>query len=272
MSTFLKFKSRPGAVTSATAAKRGRAPWGRMRGAAGRRTGKDRAAMALAVAKQALRATRKLNAQRELKFFEEDLVNLDLGIDVTGQYPGATGAVIGNGGACFPLAYIAQGVTESTRVGEHIQVKQIEIRGHFTNNFMACGALRMIVFRDKQTTSFSGQPLPANVLQVLRTNSLYLYDNVDRWEIYHDETMEWNQVNDVGYPTRTGFQFKKKVDVDCEFSGAGANSIEKNGLYLLLIMDYYPGGALATDTTVVVPAAGNYGLIDLTTRVMFQDP
>jgi len=270
MSTLTKFRSRPGASTSSAAVKRG--GYRRMRGATRVASSKDRAAMALAVAKQALRATRKLNAQRELKWHEATLVNLDLGIDVTGQYPGATGAVIGNGGACFPLAYIAQGITENTRVGEHIQVKQIEIRGHFTNNFMACGALRMIVFRDKQTTSFSGQPIPANVLQVLRTNSLYLYDNVDRWEVYTDQTMEWTQVNDVGYPARTGFQFKKKIDVDCEFSASTANSIEKNGLYCLLIMDYYPGGALATDTTVVVPAASNYGLIDLTTRVMFQDP
>jgi len=264
------YKSRfgPGANTPAAASRRYRG----VRGAARAASSKDRAAVALAYAKRALQATRKLANSRELKFHEGTLVNLDLGVDVTGQWPSSTGAVIGNGGAVLPLTTIAQGVAETQRVGERVQVKQIEVRGHFTNNYMPCGALRMIVFRDKQLNSvFGAQPSPAQVLQVTRTNSLYLYDNIDRWEVYTDQTISWTK-EDTNYNIqRTGFQFKKKVDVTVGFNANGTGSADSNGLYLLLIMDYYEGGATAYDTTKVVPAAANYGLIDVTARVMFTD-
>lgn len=264
MSTLSRSRFGPGANTAAAAAKRGR----KVRGV-GRQ---DRAALALAYAKRALQASRKVERQRELKFHEGTLVNLDVGVDVTGQWPSSTGAVIGNGGAVLPLTTIPQGVAETQRVGERVQVKQIEIRGHFTNNYMAAGALRMIVFRDKQLNSvFGAQATPATVLQVTRTNSLYLYDNIDRWEVYSDQTVEFNKPDLNGYYTRTGFQFKKKVDVSVGFNSNGTGSADSNGLYCLLLMDYYPGGATAYDTTVVVPAAANYGLIDVTGRVMFTD-
>lgn len=243
------------------------------RGAAGR---KDSGALALAMAKRALQATRKLEASQELKVTENNLVNYFVGTDVTGQWPGSTGAVVGNGGAVCPLAYVAQGTTDLTRVGEQIIAREIEIRGHIAKgeDIYPAGALRMIVFRDKQTIPFSGQPIPANVLQLLRTHSLLQYDNIDRYEIYTDQLISWdgalsgNTANPAG-TLRVPFHYKKKINVPVHFSAGTANSVEKNGLYVLFLLDVYSKSALADTTWTVAP--GEYILMDCAARLKFTD-
>lgn len=269
-SFFAKQKFKSAANTTGALLPRARV-YRRVRGTRGVAGGKASAALALAVAKRALQETRKLNAERELKMAEYTLVNYDCGTDATGQWPGATGAVVGNGGAVFPLHYIAQGTSDLTRVGEQIVAKQIEIRGHLGNGYpYASGALRMIVFRDKQTIPFSGQPIPGNVLQVTRTNSLMLWDNIDRYEVYADETYNWEEVQISGsHATRVPFQFKKKINVPIHFSQGTANSVEKNGLYVMFILDVFPGG-VGVDTTVIV-GPGERTLMDVTARLTFTD-
>ena len=149
------FSSKNGVYTS-TGVSSGRPVRGVRRGE-GR---KGAAALALATAKRALQATRKLNDERELKIFENTFVNQLMGNDVTTQWASAQGAVIGNGGAVMPLVFMPQGVGgKQNRVGEQILVKMIELRGHYTTDAdIGCSALRMIVFRDKRQRGSSRFP------------------------------------------------------------------------------------------------------------------
>lgn len=263
------FSSRPAPSTSGALLKRTR----RVRGTRGVASGKASAAVALATAKRALQAARKLSAERELKVLENNLVNQLLGNDVTSQWASAQGAVIGNGGAVFPLVFMPQGLTgEQARVGEQILVKCIDIRGHYTTDpDVASSALRMIVFRDKQQRNTSPVPIPGEVLQLLRTNSLLLWDNIDRYEILCDKTYETNKPQVAGYASRVGFQWTKKVEVPVHYAGSANNSVDRNGLYMLLLADHYTNRIPTNDTTHQFTAAVPEGMIDIMVRVMFQD-
>jgi len=274
MSFFAKQRVKNGANT--TGALLPRRSYKRVRGTSGAAGRKDSGALALAMAKRALQATRKLESSVELKFSENNFTNYYTGTDCTGQWPGSTGAVVGNGGAVCPLTYIGQGSTDLTRVGEQIVAREIEIRGHIAKgeDTLPAGAMRMIVFRDKQTTPFSGQPLPANVLQLLRTHSLLLWDNIDRYEIYTDQLISWdgalsgNTANPSG-TLRVPFHYKKKINVPVHFNAGTANSVEKNGIYVLFLIDVYSKSAVGDTTWTVAP--GEYILMDCAARLKFTD-
>lgn len=275
MSFFAKQRVKNGANTTGALLPK-RSFTKRVRGTRGVAGGKASAALALAVAKRALQATRKLEASQELKVIEQNLVNYFTGTDCSGQWPGSTGAVVANGGAVCPLAYVGQGTTDITRVGEQIIAREIEIRGHIAKgeDVLPAGALRMIVFRDKQSIPFSGQPIPGNVLQLLRTHSLLLWDNIDRYEVYTDQLISWdgalsgNTANPAG-TLRVPFQFKKKINVPVHFQAGTANSVEKNGLYVLFLIDVYGKGNIGDTTGTVAP--GEYLLMDCMARLKFTD-
>lgn len=274
MSFFAKQRVKNGANT--TAALLPKRSYKRVRGTSGAAGRKDSGALALAMAKRALQATRKLESSVELKFSENNFVNYLVGTDCTGQWPGSTGAVVGNGGAVCPLTYIGQGQTDLTRVGEQIIAREIEIRGHVAKgeDDLPAGALRMIVFRDKQTTAFSGQPLPGNVLQLLRTHSLLQWDNIDRYEIYTDQLVSWdgalsgNTSNPAG-ALRVPFHYKKKINVPVHYNAGTSNSVEKNGIYVLFLIDVYGKGNIGDTTDTVDPT--QYILMDCVARLKFTD-
>lgn len=230
---------------------------------------------ALAVAKRALRTAKAVAAERELKVLENTLVNMDMGNDVTGQWPNAVGAVIGNGGAVLPLCFMGQGLTEVTRIGEEVQAKGVEVRGHvgFINMEKPNLAVRFIIFRDKQQRSSGTVPQPFEVLQVTRTNSLILWDNIERFDILLDDTKYYNQpestITHDGCP-RFPFHYKRKLNFPIKYSGSASNTADKNGLFMLVIADYCEAFP-AIDTTTVLPAASNYALMDCTARFVYTD-
>jgi len=132
----------------------------------------------------------------------------------------------------------------------------------------------MIVFRDKQSIANSGQPIPANVLQLLRTHSLLQYDNVDRYEIYTDQLISWdgalsgNTSNPAGC-LRVPFHYKKKLNVQVHYNAGAANSIDKNGIYVLFLIDVYGKGNIGDTTDTVDPT--QYILMDVQARLKFTD-
>lgn len=237
----------------------------RMRGAT-RKSTRGGAEAALAVAKRALRAATANRARLELKYIEFNLVNYDIATDVTGQWPGSVGAVVGNGGAVCPLTVVAQQITDQTRIGEQIHAEGVEIRGHLMTNedIMNC-AMRFILFRDNQQRA-STVPTIAEVLQYARTNSLFVWDERDRWQIYMDETVQMT-ANTNSFGARQPFQFKKKLRFPVEYASALSTSCMKNGLYLLIIADY--GNTATGDTTSTFTLSE--GVMDLTARFLFTD-
>lgn len=246
----------------------------RVRGTAGKQ-GRKKPQDALAVARQALRTAKAVAAERELKVLENTLVNMDMGNDVTGQWPNAVGAVIGNGGCVFPLCFMGQGLTEITRIGEQIQAKGVELRGHvgFINMEKPNLAVRFIIFRDKQQRNSGTVPGAFEVLQVTRTNSLLQWDNIDRWEILVDDTKYYNapesSITHDGCP-RFPFHYKRKLNFPIHYSGSASNTCDKNGLFLLMIADYCEAFP-AIDTTTTLPGASNYALMDCTARFTYTD-
>lgn len=255
---------RNGAYTSGAVAKR---PKGVRKGTRG-----TPAQQAMAMAKRALQATRQLNAERELKVHESSFTNQPLGNPCGGQWPGAVGDVIGNGGAVLPLCQITQGITgEQTRVGEQICVKEIEIRGKWgTSPDIGSANLRMIVFRDKQQRSVGGVvPLPSEVLQLLRSNSCLYVETAERWEILTDQLFELAKPSASNYAGLQSFAFKKKVNIQVKWDTNASNIVSQNGLYVLLLADHYASSS--ADLTQNFVVATNDGLIDMQGRVKFQD-
>jgi len=233
------------------------------------------ASAALAVAKQALRTARKVAAERELKMLENAVVNQDMGNDISGVWPNAAGAVVGNGGAVLPLCFMTAGTGDSQRVGEQVQAKGFEVRGHFAmlNMDQPNIAVRFIIFRDKQQRSSGTTPLPFEVLQVTRTNSLLLWDNQDRFEILVDDTKYASasepSAAHAGCP-RYPFHYKRKLNFPIHWTSTSSNAVDKNGLFMLVIADTAENFP-AVDSTATLDPASNQAIWDCTARFVYTD-
>ena len=67
-------------------------------------------------------------------------------------------AVDYNGGI-YALCYPAQGVTAETRNGDSIKIKNLTLRGQFSQNSTTTETVRMIIFIDKENETVAGSDL-----------------------------------------------------------------------------------------------------------------
>lgn len=240
--------------------------WGR-----GRKGSKRAGDTALAVAKRALRAVSKVRNQVEVKMIENTMVNQDLGNDCSGAWPGATGAVIGNGGAVLPCLYMIGGTADNQRIGERIHVEGFLVKGSvLISDAIGNASIRFILARDNQQRSAS-VPIFAEYMQFSRTNALANWDSRDRFTVFMDETVTVSSFDTSGAAPNAlvPFEFSKKLNFTAEFNNNLAAGIEKNGLYLFVIADY--GDTAGGDLTATFPGAGGVGRIDMYARTFYTD-
>ncbi len=170
----------------------------------------------------------------ELKFHDVDVDDVSI----------AQNGVIQNTGS---VNLIAQGVTESTRVGRKCVVKQILWRYEIqkfaaTSETSSDEVVRVILYVDKQTNG-----LTATVTDILETDDYQSFRNLTnsgRFKFLMDKTFSVNALAAGGDGTsieiaeRTmNFQFFKSCNIPLEFSaGAGAlTEIRSNNIGVLLL-------------------------------------
>ncbi len=149
------------------------------------------------------------------------------------------------GAILVSLNLIAQGTTESTRIGRKCIIKSIGFRGRAVLPATATAAnmsdvFRLILLIDRQANGAN-----TTVLSVLETENWRSYRNLaesGRYQTLWDKTIVMNAR--AGIPTTSGetaypLHYYKKLNLPIEFSGVtGAiTEIRSNNLILLLISD-----------------------------------
>lgn len=115
----------------------------------------------------------------------------------------------------------ATGTTESTRIGNSILDKDINIRINMAGNFTSAASnyVRIILFVDKETAAVAGAPTMATLLQA-PTNILSAFnkDYTDRYAILKDKRVVLNSASNQGMMIK----IYKKLDFHTRYVGNGA--------------------------------------------------
>ncbi len=174
----------------------------------------------------------------ELKFHD---------IDVDQAAADLSGGIILNAGT---INIIAQGVTESQRIGRKVTIKNIGWRGLLnltvtaTTTLSAPQTVRLMMVLDKQCNGAT-----ATVLGVLESANYQSFNNLSnkgRFLTMCDKTIVLQPQNGAGNGTANDnsavqeiFEFYKKVEIPIEYdSTTGAiTEIRSNNLFILIISD-----------------------------------
>jgi len=105
-------------------------------------------------------------------------------------------------GAIVDVTAISQGDTDTTRDGDEIMPKSLNIRGTFVNAD-STNAYRLIVFRYKNDTSLTGNPAMTNILNLTASVTAPFQS------YYHDARKTYNILHDSMYVTDTNNSIRK---------------------------------------------------------------
>lgn len=208
----------------------------------------------------AVKTAIKRVVKKEIKKVEETKQHTD-GFAFTAVYGAIAGSVIDH------ITDIAQGITDTTRVGDELTLKHIKVRGAVfngaTNN---SNDIRIIVFQYKNSDNI---PVCDNLLQntVMSGNTRSAYsarqqDYLNEYIVLYDKTYP----TEIGIPgaanTGTSGQYHKLVEFDVplkyakkkiQYEAATNNSV--NGIYVLVIGSQASG---ASNPTVGLQWAVSY--------------
>lgn len=137
---------------------------------------------------------------------------------------------------------LAQGTTDSTRLGKEVTYKMIDLRiylGIATNAFRAQSVFRVILVKERPSL---GGSLSLNSL--LGTNtpqsiSVYNFDNRDwksRFTVYYDQV---HRVDGIVFSK--SLRIKKKLNFTTNYARGNAGDvtdIDSNSLWLVILTDY----------------------------------
>lgn len=131
------------------------------------------------------------------------------------------------------LVKIAQGLTESTRVGRKVTVRKVSVRGSFVlpdTNVQgdATDKIRYIMYLDKQANGATATV--ANILNTANVDSFLALENKNRFWVLYDKTEDmaaqagsWDGSSDRYTQQIKHFEFHKKCNIPIEYSStAGA--------------------------------------------------
>jgi hypothetical protein len=137
-------------------------------------------------------------------------------------------------GGVFPLNKIAQGIGYSERIGNDVRIKQLECKLYLAQIFTGGVILsntRIIIFQDLQQVD-SSTPTVLDVIFPTTPTSLRNYPNRRRFKILSEMIVPL----DVYKPHKV-INFNLPVTCTTRFSTPLNLSLNKNGLYLLIISD-----------------------------------
>lgn len=163
-------------------------------------------------------------------------------------------AAIATGGTVIPsVVLIAQGVTESTRIGRKCVVKKIgwkyEIFRNASTNPADNDQVRVILFQDKQCNGATAAVL--DILETADYQSFRNLANTQRFNILHDKSYDMNAMAGGGDGTTIDqfafshhHDFYKVCTIPMEFDGTDGTlgTITSNNIGTLLISEFGNSG------------------------------
>ncbi len=164
-----------------------------------------------------------------------------LDTSITGHVLGSTGGTVDDS-----MNHVAQGTTESQRVGRQIRIHHINIRGNFnfaehaTESNDVC---RFIVFLDKQANGAAA--VTADILESASVHAFRNLANTKRFQILDDKHFTINAMNADAASNYGGFEkiynffYKSAAGIPIEFNNtAGAiGEIRSNNIGTLFLND-----------------------------------
>lgn len=156
-----------------------------------------------------------LNKNIELKYRD---VNSVLSVDYTGYF--------------YDLStYITQGITDSTRVGDKLTMRSLELNYNITNGDTT-NQVRVIVLRLKSLASSltALTQILTNTSSVYAPLSTYLHDSRSQFVIHYDKLHTVDTYNPI-----KAFKTKIKMTSKTEYNGAGTDGYHH--IFLLAISD-----------------------------------
>jgi len=197
---------------------------------------------ALSVAQKALRAVRNIQTREERKFYQSG----------TGLVPALTSSA---SGYILHLPQIAVGTGAGDRTGNSITVKRIQVKGKLMTNELSNMTWRVLVVRDRQQIQ-STTPAVSDVLVSGRTNAMLRDDTTRpaRFQILSDKTTV-QQASYLAQDMTSFYSCDLKTDIEYNYATGYGYDQNKNGLYLIVLMDYSgASGANASFSTATEAA------------------
>ena len=180
---------------------------------------------ALSVAQKALRAVRNIKAREERKFYQSG----------TGLVSGLTTVT---NGYILHLPQVAVGTGAGDRTGNSITVKRIQIKGKLMTNELSNMTWRVMVVRDRQQIQAT-TPAVSDVLVSARTYAMTRDDTTRpaRFEILSDKTVV-QQASYLAQDMTSFYTCDLKTDIEYNYATGYGYDQNKNGLYLVVCLDY----------------------------------
>lgn len=159
---------------------------------------------------------------------------------------------VNSSGVIEDLTRIAAGTTISERVGLSVNVKNVFGRMIFTKDPAAeVTNMRCIIFKDKQQINGSA-PVVTDVLQGATVTSAYSMQSKGRFDVLYDYNIDLKSGSNQTETVKVNLPVYDTM----QYSGTANTTIQKNGLYLLLL----------SNATLLIPSC------DYNLRVKFADP
>lgn len=204
-----------------------------------RRPSRRRGMSTRAVAFKALRST-----DQEQKFIDSSFNNQPVNDTLTGQ-------------TVLPLNNLAQGVTNSTRIGQKIRMTSLYWQLAFEMNQAAVnpnGFIRFMIVYDRQSNSALGNwqtllELPGSgnpVTELLSPNNL---DQSKRYRVLHDQRIYLSNDDFEGRIAKKYIKLGQTVQYDGV--GGGIGDISTGGLLFMVCGDTTTGGNVPTVSGVI---------------------
>lgn len=139
-----------------------------------------------------------------------------------------------NTGLVIPLCHLAQGTTDTTRIGNSILGKHLTINWAVTQNpsNTSGNRFRIIVFIDKQNAHGITPQAQELLMSVIPTSQLNI-DNLDRFVVLRNVMGHVDPDN----PVRSGKMFipLHRLHIKYDGIGAGQGTLAENGIYILYV-------------------------------------
>jgi len=164
-------------------------------------------------------------------------------------------AVTGGGadttGSVFQLSAVAQGITDTARIGEEIVMESLQIRGHIRSNRVIGSdvdpnMVRMVVIQDM--SDLNAAPAIAGVWTTVTDfyqNNLRIpaSEIMERYKVLMDRWIVLGPTDSVGgaHQVIKGFKYFLRRRIKINYTGAAATAVAKGNLYFFIASDHATG-------------------------------
>lgn len=141
-------------------------------------------------------------------------------------------AIMATAGTVRSLCQIAQGISESQRIGSDVFIKNVCLRYNVLQDLTSpntTDTVRIMVFIDTETVGVT--PGASDVLQSSSPFSHYNWGNRGRFKYLYDEVITLNKVSKPQADVLVSIPIRQI----CRYDGTGATDVQRNNVNLLYL-------------------------------------